>query len=100
MTAPDIAHKVAAIGAAATWPDINGDIGDIGDALTPPQRETTGAIVIPPATEEVKPRPPQVSLLTARFEDLETHPAFSQRIDMELLQLGMHRTKYGSRMRL
>ena len=83
-----------------TWNDINGAPGDIREALTPPQREATAPAPIPPPTEPIKTRPPQVSLLTARFEDLSDCPAFSQRIDMELLQLGMHRTKYGSRMRL
>ena len=76
-----------------TWDDMNGAPGDIRDALTPPQRETTGAVVIPQATEEVKPRPPQVSLLTARFEDLDSHPAFSRRFNAVLIGYAFARTR-------
>ena len=75
------------------WNDINGGVGDIRDAL-PGTREASKPTPIPPALEPTKTRPPQASLLTARFEDLERHPAFSQRLNPHLLKIGMSRTEY------
>ncbi len=77
-----------------TWNDINGRVGDIGDALAPPpQRETTAPSPIPPGPEPTKTRPPQASLLTARFEDLDGHLAFSQHFNATLVGFGLARTR-------
>ena len=41
------------------------------------------------APELSKPRPPQRSLLTARFSDLADHPAFQSKFNAYLVLLGM-----------
>ena len=75
-----------------TWNDINGGVGDIRDAL-PGTREASKPTPIPPALEPTKTRPPQASLLTARFEDLDGHLAFSQHFNATLVGFGLARTR-------
>ena len=76
------------------WPTNNGAVGDIRDALSG-RREAGKPAPIPPAPapEPTKTRPPQVSVLTARFEDLGGHPAFSQRFNATLVGYGLARTR-------
>ena len=41
------------------------------------------------APKPITPRPPQRSLLTARFSDLSEHPAFAKPFNVRLVVLGM-----------